>query len=273
MKQATLKIKVLLGLFVFLSLLAPAQGWASTVKMKVTLINPSQTKTQMTKVKAYLPKEIAPKHVVESGGLDVIYDETKDLFFVSKEVQLSPAETKVFEIILDDVWTIPTDKMDPMKERADQILGMLKDSSFYEQADVLVKSIKGRLDEIETTQGDQNVTRQQHVGYYRDNLKTMDSVIADMDRLEKILTKAGGPPNLDLIEKSDANLKSPTTKTTWIVIFIILIFIAILGAAFFFTWQGQTKVTENIFTREKESSFSEFGKKTPPPGDAGGKAP
>jgi hypothetical protein len=61
-----------------------------------------------------------------------------------------------------------------------------------------------------------------------------------------------------MLENTDANLKSPTTKTTWILIFIILIFISILGGAFYFTWQGQARVTENIFTREKDVSFSDF---------------
>jgi hypothetical protein len=44
-----------------------------------------------------------------------------------------------------------------------------------------------------------------------------------------------------------------------------------LGGAFYFTWQGQARVTENIFTREKDLSFSEF--KNPVSGDDGQKKP
>ena len=72
-------------------------------------------------------------------------------------------------------------------------------------------------------------------------------------------------PHLELIEKSDINLKSPSSKTTWIVIFIVLIFIGILSATFYFTWMRQASLTENIFTKEKDSSFSEFKPSSPGP--------
>jgi hypothetical protein len=114
------------------------------------------------------------------------------------------------------------------------------------------------LDTILKNHNDATVNRQQHIAFYRDNVNTLSAVKDDLEKLEKLVSKVGGSPDLDVIEKSDVNLKSPTAKTTWIVIFIILIFIGILAAAFYFTWQGQARVTENIFTKEKEASFAEF---------------
>ena len=240
--------------------LVPAE--AATLKLRMVIVNPSTTKTQTKSVKSYLPKEVALKDVKDAGGLDLDYDAEKSLLYVSKDVDLSPGETKTFEIMIDDVWVVAEDKLTALETRTNRVMEKLKDTPYFEQADLLAKTILGRLTEIAVTQNDTNVTRQQHIAYYRDNLRAMEGVLADLERLEKILVTAGGPPNIELMENSDVNLKSPSTKTTWMLIFIILIFISILGGAFYFTWQGQARVTENIFMREKDAAFSEF--KTPP---------
>ncbi|HTL69678.1 MAG TPA: hypothetical protein VL404_00145 [Candidatus Eisenbacteria bacterium] len=251
-----MKKSALLTVFLLVAFAVPVH--AATVKMRMVIVNPSTSKTQTKSIKSYLPKEVTLKDVKDNGGLDIDYDAEQALLYVAKDIELAPGETKTFEIVLDDVWLVPDTKLHALEERTNNVLGKLKDTPYFEQADILAKTILGRLTEILNTQSDPNVTRQQHIAYYRDNLKVLDSVMADIERLEKILVTAGGPPNVELMENSEVNLKSPSTKTTWILIFIILIFISILGGAFYFTWQGQARVTENIFMREKDTAFSEF---------------
>lgn len=227
--------------------------------MRTVVANPSQTKAQTTKIKNYLPKEIRLKNILDAGGLDMDYDDTQDLFFVyKKEVLLQPGEVKSFEIVMDDVWVIAQEKLDLFRKQTEAIIDRLKGTPYLEQATLIAKTIYGRLDEIARTQTDAGATKQQHIAYYRDNLKVLDDIQKDIDDLQKILVAVGGPPNLKMVEESKMDLKSPNSKTTWIIIFSILVFIAILGGAFFFTWQGQVKTTENIFTKEKDLSFSEF---------------
>ncbi len=239
-----------------------ADASAATVKMRMVVVNPSTTKTQTKLIKNYLPKEVTLKDVIDSGGLEIDYDSEQGMLYVNKEVELSPSETKTFEIVLNDVWMVPEDKLGALTKRTETVIDKLRDTPYFAQADLLAKTILGRLEEIGRSQSDQTVSRQQHIAYHRDNLKVLEAVVADIERLEKILVTVGGPPNVDLMEQTDANLKSPNTKTTWVLIFIILIFISILGGAFYFTWQGQARVTQNIFTREKDVTFSEL--KSPP---------
>jgi hypothetical protein len=228
--------------------------------MRIVIVNPSPTKTQEKEIKSYLPKEITLKDVKDNGGLEIEFDDAQSLLYVYKKIELAPSEMKSFELVLDDVWLVADQKLTDLRKRTDRIMEKLKDSSYFEQASLIAKTVYGRLDTITLSQADPNISRQQHIAYYRDNLKIIEAIIEDLDRLEKILVTTGGPPNVELMENTDVNLKSPTTKTTWIVIFIILIFITILAAAFYFTWQGQARVTENIFTREKDATFSDFNK-------------
>lgn len=232
---------------------------ADTVKMRTILVNPSSEKPQKKSIKNYLPKEIKMKNIIDAGGLEIEYDEEQGMFFAFKQdVELAPGETKTYELVMEDVWMVPDDNLDRLRERTENAMQQLVDTRYFAQADLIAKTIYGRLEEIKRTQNDANVTKQQHIAYFRENLKVLDAIEADIYELEKILVAVGGTPNLKVIEDAKIDLKSPNTKTTWILIFSILIFIAILGGAFYFTWQGQVKVTENIFVREKDLSFTEF---------------
>lgn len=238
---------------------------AADIKMRIVVINPSTDKTQSKTIKNYLPKEVTPKGVKDAGGLEIEYDNEQGLYYVYKnDIPLTPGETKTFEVVIDDVWMVSDDKLQSVNSRVDNILAHLKDTPYAEPADLVAQTIRSRLEEIKRTQNDVTVSRQQHIAYYRDNLKVLDAIQIDIERLEKMLVAVGGPPNVQLMEKSKVDLKSPTQKTTWLVIFVILIFVMILAGAFFFTWQSQAKVTENIFKREKADSFSEFKKPEPP---------
>ncbi len=245
-------------LFAGLALSLKAASAETGIKMRIVIVNPSDTKTQIKLIKNYLPKEVKVEDVQDSGGLNVEYDPEQGMFYVHKEVELAPLETKAFEIVIKDVWYVAEDQLKTAKGQVERVLKALDGTRFYEEADLIAKTIYGRIDEILTTQNDQTVTRQQHIANYRSNLKTFDAVKDDIARLEKILVAVGGPPNIDLIEESDINLKAPSSKTTWIIIFVVLVFIAILSVTFYFTWHRQAKITENIFSREKDNSFSEF---------------
>lgn len=263
-----MKIKsAVFGVLVFFVVLgiSPVRAWAEDIKMKVVLVNPSDKKTQIKSVKSFLPKEVTDKDVKDTGGLNLDYDQEQALFYVSQDVELKPLETKTFEVVLADVWLIKQETLDNYSERTQSILDNLKNTPYEEQAQVLGRLIFSRLDGVAARQSDPNVSRQQHIAYYREHVATMEGVRNDIDKLEKILVTAGGPPNPELIEESDINLKSPSSKTTWILIFIVLIFIGILSGTFYFTWHRQARITENIFSREKDSSFSEF--KGPTSGD------
>lgn len=235
----------------------------ATLKLRLTVVNPKDDKTQSKVIKTYLPRELQEKDVVDAGGLEVKYDQDKGQFYVTRDVVLEPSEVKTFEVVVNDVWAVPPPKLEEPRKLTERILEHFKDTTFYEQANFIAVSIYTRLDQILAKQNDQTVSREQHIAFYRENIGVLDTVQADIDRLQKLLVTAGGPPNLDLIEESDAALKNPTSKTTWVLIFIILIFIAILGGAFYFTWQGQAKVTENIFSREKELTFPDVKNEQP----------
>ena len=257
---------------IFFALILNSADAADTVRLKLSVRNPSADLPQTAKLKSFLPKEIVAKNVLDAGGLDVDYDDNQGLYFVySNNVELQPTQTKVFEIVLEDVWVIPDEAMDSIRKKVERVIKLLKDSPFLKKAQEISNSINEKLSAIKASQ-EESVTRQQHIAQYRENIKIMEGIKEQITQLEKILVTVGGPPNIELLENSNIDLKSPTTKTTWVIIFAVLIFISIMGATFYFTWQRQSKITENIFTREKDVSFADF-KKTDTAKDELKKAP
>lgn len=226
--------------------------------MSVVAANPSPDKTRVIPVRIDLPKEVTPKDVLDAGGLELEYDDTRGNYYVYKQdVELAPKKTRVFEVILRDVWFIPQEDLDSLKDYTKLILGKLKDTEYYNTAKPMADTIVQRLDEIAAMQNDDTLSRKSYIGAYRLNLKAIERIKEQLDRLEKILATAGGPLAPGMLAKAKIKSEEPTKTMTWIVIFVIIIFVGFLAAAFFFTWHGQTRLGKDDLLSAKRAAFPE----------------
>ncbi|MCX7661403.1 MAG: hypothetical protein N2Z79_01805, partial [Candidatus Omnitrophica bacterium] len=230
-----------------------------SIIFRIVAANPSKTKTQKVKIKSYLPVEVKPKDVLDTGGLELEYDPEKNIYYVYKEdVELAPAEIRVFEVEVEDIWIIPAKEINNLKERVDTILEKLKDAPEYlEKAKEIADTVYPRLDEILRSQSDESVSRQQHIGIYRQNLIVLEKIKEDIAKMEKILVTAGGPPAPEMLAKTRIKAEEPTKTMTWLVIFVIIIFTGLLSLVLFFTWQKQAKIMREEILSAKRSAFPE----------------
>lgn len=235
-------------------------AYAAAVRMRIVVLNPSATLTQTKSVRAPLPKEVTLQDIKDDGGLDIEYDSKEGAFVaVKNDISLEPGETKVYEIIIEDVWMLNEDKLETQRKRTESIVQAMKTSKAYDRAALIGEGIYAHIEQIVKSQNNQNVTTNQHIAYYRDNLRLKEGIEKDIAELEKLLVTAGGTVSLEAVENADLNVKGPDAKTTWIIIFVILIFIGILGAVFYFTWQGQVSVK----SKEKGAADSAFKENKP----------
>ena len=75
--------------------------------------------------------------------------------------------------------------------------------------------------------------------------------------MEKILVTAGGPLAPEMLADQEVTSDAPTETMTWLVIFIIIIFIGLLAGVLFFTWQRQSGLTKGELLAAKKSAFKE----------------
>ncbi|MGE5197131.1 MAG: hypothetical protein ACM3IL_01335 [Deltaproteobacteria bacterium] len=227
-----------------------------SVRFRIVAINPSKTRSQKIQVKNYLPEEVTPKDIADLGGLELEYDSAKSIYYVYKtDLELAPGEMRVFEVEVEDIWNIPKEKIDELKERTDIILGKVKNTEYYEKAKEVADTIYPRLSEIAASQADEAISREQHIGVYRQNTLTIDRIKEDLAKLEKMLATAGGPLAPEMLAKTKIKAESPTKTMTWVVIFILIIFVALLAAVLFFSWHRQARITREELLSAKKSAF------------------
>ncbi len=237
---------------------APVSGSErDPVTLKVVVVNPSADKVQQIPIRMDLPQEITPKDILENGGLQLEYDEDKSVHYMFKDsVELAPKETKVFEVVVRDIWFVQDGELDKLGSYTQLILGKLEKTEFFKAGKELADGITARLEEIRATQGDETLSRKTRIGAYRLHLQKIAQVKEDLAKMEKLLTFTGGPPVPEMLEESKLKSDAPSTKTTWIVIFMIMIFLGLLGGLFFFTWHSRIRQAQE-FANVKELSFPE----------------
>ncbi len=263
MKKNKTLIKKAVCVFSFFLLMSSFVGLrqiiaAESVTFKVIVLNPSATKVQTAEVKKYLPQEVTPEDIIDLGGLELEYDTGKSLYYLyKKQVELIPKEIITFEIEVRDIWIVAEDKLSLFSDRVDSILRKLEGSGYYQKAKDIADTIYPRLNEIRTQQSDEALSRQRHIGVYRRSLITLEEVEKDILRMEKILVTAGGPPAPEMLADTKIKADAPSKTMTWIVIFSIVVFSALLSAVLFFTWHRQARVTKDSLLQAKESAFGE----------------
>ena len=249
-----------------LAVVVPGEaGGEDLIDLKIRVSNPSADKPQTTSVKYDLPKEVMPAHVADAGGLNVAYNFDKECFYLYKDgVELTPSETKIFEVKVKDIWRIPRVEIDNIGAHTDNLMLLIKGSGFYSQGKPLADRITANLKRITDSQS-LKITAAQHIAAFRDNTDIMSETKKYAAQLERLVTQSGTTPGvtiakaerlkgggkvvqrqkgyegLKLIAESIFKGKAPTAATMWKVIFAILAFIGILGALFFALWYVQIK--------------------------------
>jgi hypothetical protein len=233
------------------------------VMLSVVAVNPSAEKTQTLPIRIDLPREVKPADVLDVGELTLEYDDDQQNYYVFKDlVALEPKQTLVFEVRVKDVWFVPQPELDSLRDYASLLMSRIKNTEYANTAKALTESIHSRLGEIAATQDDETLSRKARIGAYRHHLDVVAQVKEDLSRMEKLLTFTGGPPVPELLEQSSLKSDAPSKTTTWMVIFLILIFIGLLGGQFFFTWSRRANVTRDLSIL-REATFGKQPGKAP----------
>ncbi len=137
-----------LTLFFILGFGVP-QSFAGELTINLIAVNPSDKDPKDIDVKYYLPKELEPSDVIESGDLKVNYDVDKSLYYISGKVNFQPKESKTFKIRVNDVWVITPEEINVLKQNMEGNLALLKgDPEKYENANREKEKMSQQLDII-----------------------------------------------------------------------------------------------------------------------------
>jgi hypothetical protein len=235
------------------------------LKLKIAVTNPLHEK-KIVPLEYYLPEELTPRFIVDSGGLDVGFDHVKGLHYVYKKaLELNPKETKEFTVEVNDVWFIPDVHIETMRTHAGKLAQILSATDFRDSALFLSEQAAALLGEISKTQSQKDVLMERRVANYRRNLGRFEEAKKNLAKLERLVIQTGGTPGLTLIAKDAEGVKTgqgikdatkgmellgrsifrgkaPNVTTTWKIIWIIVSFLAVVSFLFFILWWTQIKI-------------------------------
>lgn len=230
------------------------------MEMSVVVVNPSKIKAQSVPIKMDLPQEVTPKDIIDSAGLDVEFDTDRSIYYLYKEaVSLKPGETRTYNVEIRDVWLVPQEEIDSLRKQTEFVVKRFEGNEFYDAAKSLGDTILQSLDTVVRTQSDATISRRRHIGIHRDNVKIVSQVKENIAMLENKLMLPKARPIPEVLEKTDVKTEAPSKTTTWMIIFIIMLFIGMLAGVFFFTWQTQAHFTKNLISNARNLVFPKKG--------------
>jgi len=229
---------------------------SGSVKFRIVVINPSKTKVQKVQVKKFLPTEVKLKDIMDAGGLDLEYDSEKSIYYAYKnDLELQPGESRVFEVEVEDIWLIPASKLEDLKKQVADISPRMAKTEYAARAQELANTVPAVIDEIARNQVDDTVSREQHIGLYRQNLQTIKRIDDELASLLKLIQPQSGMSAPEVLEKSRLKINMPAKTTTWLIIIIIIIFLGLLAVVFFFGWQAQMRASQDALGAMRDNAF------------------
>jgi len=212
----------------------PEGGYNTTI-YRLTVRNTSPQFQREVPIRQDLPPEIRAQDVTDPAGLFVGVDpKTGITYLYARKLQLAPNEEKVFEAGIRDKWNINRPRIDLLENGATALLQRVISTRKYASLEELLRGLLSRLDQIRSETGPESLSPE-YIAFYRDQGARLDLIEDKLNRIE-----AGLRP-IDTSSKLGFDIKPPSPKTTWLLIYIILGFLAVVSLVFFFRWYGRGK--------------------------------
>jgi len=203
-----------------------------TVIMRITMKNVSAVERKDSLARD-LPTEIKANDILDSAGLDVRTDMKPGICCIySPSVVLAPNETKVFDVKIRDKWNVNFPRFQYLRTTATNVLTRASAKSKFKSIEDMLQQLVAELDALEKDVAPSELN-DKYVAFFRHQASKLDVIEQKINRVETAL-KPFEP-------KVGFNAPPPNPKTTWMIIWIILGFLAFLSLVFFFRWYGKTK--------------------------------
>ncbi|MFA6007403.1 MAG: SH3 domain-containing protein [Candidatus Shapirobacteria bacterium] len=162
-----------------------------SIIFKTLITNPSKSLSQDVPFVYYFPPEVKQSNIIKkSDSLEIKYDPAKSVYYATGDFKLKPNETVIVEIEVEDIWTIPDEKLNSLKKQADELFIPLKNTSYFAQGTTLHSDILASLDKIIALQKKAQLPEDK-INTFQETKIELDSISRQMDSLKNILSSAG----------------------------------------------------------------------------------
>jgi hypothetical protein len=196
--------------------------------VKISVMNSSAVQARKIQVKRELPPEVTLDDVIDAGGLSIQYDSKDRLTYVyADSLEVGPQETKTFDVRIRDKWNINGPRFDFLQEKIGALRVTTSGRSSLAAVENMLGDAESRLKAAAAEKGPDALSPA-YIAFYRRQSDRLDRIEQDLNRIDSALRP--------LDTKRGFAIPAPDKKTTWLVIYAILGFLAVLSLLFFFRW-------------------------------------
>jgi hypothetical protein len=196
--------------------------------VKISVMNSSTVQAKKIQVRRELPPEVTLDDVIDAGGLSVQYDSKDKLTYVyADSLEVGPMETKTFDVRIRDKWNINGPRFDFLQEKIGALRITTSGRTSLAAVENMLNDAESRLTAAAAEKGPDALSPA-YIAFYRRQSDRLDSIEQDLNRIDSALRP--------LDTKRGFAIPAPDKKTTWLVIYAILGFLAVLSLLFFFRW-------------------------------------
>ena len=225
----------------------PRDEWAldkadyPTAVLSFTVKN-TGTNSRVLPIRQDLPVELRSDDVTPPEGLAVGFDDQKRVIFVFSEgIEFGAQESRVFEIQVRDKWGIPPERTRDLHTRTTNLAAMISEVESFPALDSRLEEILAMIDGVEASDTPAALTAE-YVAFGRRQAEDLADIEQKIMSIEELLEKrVEQSPDVLKVASDVFKTKAPDKKTTWIIIYTILVFLGIVSVMFFLRWSGRSR--------------------------------
>lgn len=212
----------------------PAGDYRSAT-VRVTVQNTSPSETRLIDVKQQLPPEVGVDDVLDAGGLLVSADaETGVSYVYQNGVEVGPGKSVQYDVTIRDKWNINGPRILALSVNASNVLARVVKREKFVSIEKMLNEAMAELAAISAESGPATLGPD-YVEFYRDQARRIDELEQRINRIRAALQP------IEKTKKYGFRMRAPSTRTTWLIIYAILAFLALMSLLFFLRWYGKTR--------------------------------
>ncbi len=209
---------------------------AGEAVMRITVRNTSPDRPRSVVLRRDLPREIKPQDVLDADGLEVAVDPSRDgmVYVLYDDLELAPAETRIFEVRLRDRWNVHEPRIDALEEVASELLDRVRGMEAYPSVASYLDDVISEIEAIRAEPVPETLD-DRYVAFFRARGQRLDELAEKIGRVESALRPGEREQRLGF------DVRPPDPRTTWLVIYVILGFLGVVSLLFFLRWYGKER--------------------------------
>ncbi len=215
--------------------LEASAAYTNTAVVRIVVENTSPNRRRTVPVRQDLPEEIREFDVLDAGGLSIGTDPERGVAYVYLQtLDLEPRERRVFTVVIRDKWDVNTPRVGALRATAEDLLQRVSARERYHSIEDALRELLLALDGVAAEPAPETVDAA-YVAFHRTQAVALDEIENKLNRIVMAL------PQIERTTQLGFRVKAPSARTTWLIIYIILGFLAVMSVIFYFRWYGRTR--------------------------------